>query len=421
MNERTPAAAEHAPHADGRPEICASGDAGEKPADTLPVVGIRTDANTAIATGHLRRCLTIADALRGRAELVFFVSDEESAELLFAFSENYPCRVLHTDYRNPKEEAADYLIGRPLPQNGRIPGADRSSLRLSEAGSSLRLSEAGSSLREPLRLPDLLLLDSYYVTPGRFRFLSSVAPVCYLDDLMQYDHPAALIVNYDPAPAPGFYRSAGKVLAGACYAPLRPEFAAAGAAYSVCPEARELLITTGGTDPLDLSGRLVRLLLEEPALRGLQHIHLVLGALSSRRDALAALAASSPRVCLHENVQNMAALMASCDLAVSAAGTTLYELCAVGLPSVAFSLSGEQTKTASDFDRAGAVPFCGDLRREHGEPVLSSICGHLKELAGSGSFDRRSALSRRMRTLTDGLGAGRIADAILAVPRRTDL
>ncbi|WP_130837366.1 UDP-2,4-diacetamido-2,4,6-trideoxy-beta-L-altropyranose hydrolase [Lachnoclostridium sp. Marseille-P6806] len=354
-------------------------------------IGVRTDGNAEIATGHLRRCLTVADALTDRAEVVFYVSDEESAALLRQFSSRFPVYITGTDYRAPKENAADYA--RP-------------------------------------ELPELLLVDSYSLTEEWLRFLSGLAPVCYLDDLMLFDYPAALVVNYDPAPPSAFYRSAEQLLAGPQYAPLRPEFAAAGAAYHVREIVRDVLITTGGTDPLDITGRLAEALaagfgkntdrrLSGGALSAPLCIHMVSGARNIHRSRLMALAERFPSLCFHENVEDMAALMASCDLAVTAAGTTLCELCAVGVPAVSFCMADNQKTQAAAFDRLGAVPCCTGL---------PEILHWIHTAAAPGSLDARRAQSARMRTVTDGRGASRIADALLCtaargrrLPDRTDI
>ena len=70
-------------------------------------------------------------------------------------------------------------------------------------------------------------------------------------------------------------------------------------------------------------------------------IHALTGPMHAHRRELTALAAKDPRLQLHENVKDMASLMAGRDLAVSAAGTTLYELCAAGVPAVSFTLGGQ--------------------------------------------------------------------------------
>ena len=80
------------------------------------------------------------------------------------------------------------------------------------------------------------------------------------------------------------------------------------------------------------------------------------------RAELAVMAGKDSRIVLHEQVSDMAALMSTCDLAFSAGGTTLYELCAVGVPSVSFSMADNQLPGVKAFDDANLIPWAGDIR-----------------------------------------------------------
>lgn len=69
--------------------------------------------------------------------------------------------------------------------------------------------------------------------------------------------------------------------------------------------------------------------------------HVLTGPMHVHRAELAVMAGKDSRIVLHEQVSDMAALMSTCDLAFSAGGTTLYELCAVGVPSVKLQYGGK--------------------------------------------------------------------------------
>lgn len=110
----------------------------------------------------------------------------------------------------------------------------------------------------------------------------------------------------------------------------------------------------------------------------------------------------------------MAALMLGCDFAVSAAGTTLYELCALGVPSVSFTMADNQTASAKAFADAGAIPFAGDIRKNLDE-VLAMILGLIKDFHDGNSYHQRKSAQTAMRRLVDGSGALRIAQALKAL------
>lgn len=112
----------------------------------------------------------------------------------------------------------------------------------------------------------------------------------------------------------------------------------------------------------------------------------------------------------------MASLMQTCDLAVSAAGTTLYELCALGIPSVSFALADNQLAAAKAFDEAGAIPWAGDIRTAP-EKVMDAIRSFVTSMSLSKAYPARLSAHKAMRGLVDGNGALRIAEALREMQR----
>ena len=137
-----------------------------------------------------------------------------------------------------------------------------------------------------------------------------------------------------------------------------------------------------------------------------KNFHIVIGKMNEDKENLYRLAKELPFLTLHENVQDMADLMSKCDLAVSAAGTTLYELCALGIPTI----------SAGAIDRANAIPCAGDLRVSADE-LFQKIFQFIEDTAAlSGdSCAKRKAMHHRMTGLVDGNGAARIAHALFCL------
>lgn len=341
---------------------------------------LRTDGGPQIATGHIMRCLSIAEALRrAGAEAEFAVADETGAEILASFQPEekpFPVHILRSDYRNPETELA-----------------------------ALTALLAGRC--------DCLLIDSYFVTAGYLAALRPLVRTAYIDDLTAFDYPVDLVINYDFAPPKDAYQTASEVLTGSAYTPLRSQF------RGLCPCIREqadrLLLSTGGTDDYGVAGNLLQELLSRPECTGWQ-FHVLTGPMHRHRAELEALAASHPAVRLHEGVRHMAVLMAGCDLAVSAAGTTLYELCAAGLPAVSFTMADNQLVTAGDMQRYASLPWAGDVRST--PDFIQGLAARLLLLAADAEARRR--LSASMQSCVDGLGADRIAEALCSggKPRR---
>ena len=353
---------------------------------------IYTDGNTDIATGHLMRCLSVACALRelgGRAE--FAVSDEASADLLASFfpkGNGFPVHILHADYRKPETA---------------LGGLTR---LLSHSPDGPAFSPAPDGPKQESFFA--LLIDSYFVTQDFLEALRPLVKTAYIDDLYAFDYPADLVINYDFAPPEHFYSKAGKALLGCGFTPLRAQFSGLTPVFR--EQVEDVLISTGGTDAWNAAGKFASALLTAPESASWR-LHVLTGPMHAHREGMQTLAASHPRLILHENVKDMAGLMRACDLAVSAAGTTLYELCAAGVPSVSFTMADNQLPCARDMERFAGVLCAGDVRStpEFTERLLSLLFSLAENL------QQRSALSRSMHAAIDGRGAERIARELLAL------
>jgi spore coat polysaccharide biosynthesis predicted glycosyltransferase SpsG len=131
-------------------------------------------------------------------------------------------------------------------------------------------------------------------------------------------------------------------------------------------------------------------------------IHLVVGVLNRHRHHLKERAAADQRIVLHENISDMATLMSKCDLAISAAGSTLCELCAIGVPTICFAVADNQIPNAERLAAKNAAIYAKD----------QSFTEHIQTLAND--YPRRRTLSTNMRHIIDGYGAVRIAKKMLA-------
>jgi len=114
-----------------------------------------------------------------------------------------------------------------------------------------------------------------------------------------------------------------------------------------------------------------------------------------------ALAKQCENVVLHRNVTKMSELMRACDLAVSASGSTLYELCACGVPTVTYVLADNQVRAAKAFAEQGIMISIGDIREK--PDFVKEIMLSINELRKNSLL--RQTLREKMRSVTDGKGA----------------
>lgn len=336
------------------------------------MIGFRTDANEVAATGHLMRCIAMAQELISRGEQVmFFLAQEKETKRLQ--EKGIPYRILDTDWRQMEAE---------LPVLKRIIAEEKLSF---------------------------LVVDSYQATHHYLETLEQQVPVLYVDDMAAETYDISLALHYGDWLEDGCYLGSysgtrTKALAGMQYVPLRKEFYPA-------PEEPEqaVLITTGGTDPYHISRMLVERMCREADF-GQTDIHIVAGSMNRDMDIFQKLARENSRIHLHHNVSNMGNLMRQCSAAVSAGGTTLFELCACRIPSVCFSFADNQAEFTRQMGEHGVMLYAGDAR-ENPENTAEMIMGQIRRIFKEGSL--REKLAERMGSLVDGKGTERIAEAIV--------
>lgn len=342
------------------------------------MIWIRADGGREIGTGHIMRCLSIAEALRDMGEEVcFLTADDEAVPLLEARGQSY--WVLGSSWRDLEGELGTLL---PL------------------------LHKSGKGV---------FLVDSYYVTPEYLRQAGSLMPVCYIDDLGTSGLPVNWLVNYNIFARRSLYGQdirKTEYLLGTEYAPLRREFQSAW--RPVRDKAKRVLVTTGGSDRYDLAGQILRQALSEPEVCRLEYC-VVSGAYNPHLPQLLELEKRYENVHVFSNVSRMAELMQSCDIAVTAGGSTMYELCAVGIPILCFSFVDNQERIVEGFRQHQAAGFAGNYLTQ-GEKMIPLLTEQIAQLQNS--LELRRSLSSQERKLVDGQGAWRIADRLVRVFKR---
>lgn len=343
------------------------------------MIFIRADANERIGTGHVMRCMAIADALKQCGQQVcFLIADDRGSRLLEDRNQDY--LVLHTDYASMEEE---------LPRLRQILGEKK---------------------------PDFFLADSYSATPEYLREVRKYVPVGLLDDGVLTGYPVDVLINYNIFATASLYGTADETryLLGPEYVPLRREFT--GVVYTVRERVERVLITTGGSDRYNLGAELLKKALAGTDTADLQYT-VVSGAYNIHFGELQELARCHKNVQVCSNVNDMSRLMRDSDLAVSAGGSTMYELSAVGVPVICFSFVDNQERIVKGFAEKGLACFGGDYLAQ-GESFPEKIVYHIGTLAAD--YNLRKSSSQKLRNLVDGQGAMRIAKELCGYGKRRE-
>lgn len=341
---------------------------------------IRADGNAEIGAGHLMRCLTIAEYGREYANVVFWCADEASAALVRA--RGYDALTLGTDYRDMLSE---------------LPGLERL--------------KPGGGQGPERKYADAILVDSYFVTAEYLQALGNYGRVYLLEDMPGHVWPVDGLINYNAFADRDYYEEIYKkknigqspqLHIGAAYVPIRPQFV--GCDYQVRGQVKELLVTTGGGDRGNIAGKILQSL-EGTACR----VHVVSGPYNPHGAWLARYAQEHPQVTVHQGVSEMAELMLRCDLAVTAGGTTVYELCALGVPFICFSYAENQEALAEYVGNQGIGLTAGKYHLD-GAGTLKNIARLARQAASD--LGLRKQMSQRARKLIDGQGARRLAGVL---------
>jgi len=336
-----------------------------------PLAILRCDASPDLGTGHVMRCLVFARALTAHGWKTLFV-----------------CRP---------------------PSRTTVPGLAAAALH--ELPSDLDLAEEATYLRHHLPAPALLVVDHY----GWHASLEEgcrgwCRRILVVDDTAASRRDADFLVNPNPGWSEKAYHGLlprrCRLLLGPRYAFLHPAFRSARAIARPRREVRRILVAMGGTDPVDATGEAVAVL---AAADFPGTIEVVLGPAAPGLPSLRRRVAGDPRFHLRVGVTppEMAELLRRCDLAVAAAGSSSWERCCVGLPSIVSPIVANQERAARALEAEGIALVVEGLGRGGGGPGLASALERLRSDPGL-----RAQFRERGRRLVDGRGAERVTEAV---------
>jgi UDP-2,4-diacetamido-2,4,6-trideoxy-beta-L-altropyranose hydrolase len=309
----------------------------------------RVDASLTMGTGHVMRCLTLADALTAEGADCHFICREHPGHLATHIrSKGYRVSLLAVAPNTPDSAAMkDELV---LAHAHWLGGSWQQ-----DVASCLPLLEH--------QQPDWLVVDHYAIDS---RWEMALKPyyrkLMVIDDLADRTHVCQLLLDQTfGRNAQDYQRKTPAnctVLCGSQYALLRPEFAALRA-YSLKrrenPKLEQLLITMGGVDK-DNATELVLAALEGTTLPTDCSITVIMGATAPWLEAVR-IRASKMRwpTKVMVNTSDMAQLMADADLCIGAAGSTSWERCTLGLPCILLCLADNQRMSIQTLSNDGVA------------------------------------------------------------------
>jgi len=335
---------------------------------------VRTDASVAIGTGHVMRCLALAQAWQ-----------DAGGRAVFAMAESTP--AVRAQLASESVEVVSIEAQSVSPRDARQVG------------------ELAHT-----RKADWVVLDGYHFGVGYQRELrSNGLKLLYLND----DRPsercvADVVLNQNSNATEDMYverEAYTRLLLGTRYVLLRREFMAWSRWKRDIACARALLVTMGGSDPDNLTSLALEAL-SVVKTEGLQAT-IVAGGSNLHFESLQAIrTGAGATIQMQQSVPNMPELMAAADLAVIAAGGTLWELLYMACPVLSFARNPVQRHILEDLHRRGIVQYLGDPR--HFEPAR--LASAIDALAASS--ERRARMAVQGRQQVDGEGARRVCQLL---------
>lgn len=339
---------------------------------------IRADVAPGVGAGHLMRCLALAEAWRERGGGVEVVVPDT---------------------------LPDGLVARIGAVGARLSGAPST---LEDGG--WLAAEAGA------RNADWIVIDGYGFGVDYLKAAGlSGHPVLAIDDDARhagYPVPAVLNQNLHARAEDYVGKTEARLLLGPRHALIRSEFRdARDWRRSIPAHAKKVLVTLGGADPGGHTGEImgaIQALNARSSGLDLQ-TRVVVGAANPRLETLRAMADGSGWIEILSDVQDMGEQMRWSDMAISASGSTVWELALFQTPMLLATASKAEELVAASLEARGAALHLGRLEGLDVEAVVDAIAGMVADQ------ELRSRLSRAAAGLVDGNGAERVIDQMLAI------
>lgn len=362
----------------------------------MPRVLFRVDSSLEIGTGHLMRCLTLAGALKEKNVECLFICREHKGHSIHA--------IVDAGYSLFALSSRDFLAS--------VAPTKSVSAHIHHANwlgvSQVQDADACIAVVGDEHF-DWIVVDHYALD---FRWEQKLRSYCdrllVIDDLADRSHDCDLLLDQTYGREIADYQKLApakcRFLCGTKYALLRPEFSKLRE-YSInrrkLTQARSLLITMGGVDKDNITSRILHTLIEFDFPKNFQ-VTVVMGKSSPWTDEVRRLAKKMPcTTSVLVDIKDMAKLMAESDLAIGAAGSTAWERCCLGLPTIMLVLALNQRFIADGLERVGAA-----IVLKNTEDIESELSVHLHALIlpPNGSH----IMSERASDLLDGRGVQRI-------------
>ena len=327
-------------------------------------VVFRVDASLQIGSGHVMRCLTLAERLRSRenADILFITRDLEGNLIDLIREKGYSVAVLSRADHSSSETLTGY-------------GAWLTVTQKTDAR------ETVAVLQKTSICPDLIV-DSYAIDLSwEVEIRPYVNRIVVIDDLANRVHDCDILLDQNfyldkEHRYKGLVPSSCHCFLGPQYALLREEFYTLQKTLRVRTGALEnILVFYGGSDLTDETSKALSAIVQS----GLQvHVNVIVGHRNPHREKIRHFCETHIGMYYHCQIDNIGTYMCLADVSFGAGGTTTWERCFLGLPTLVTAVADNQIKICEDCDRVGYIRYLG-VANTVTEEILKHALYEIKE------------------------------------------
>ncbi len=369
-------------------------------------IAFRTDASLAIGSGHVMRCLTLAEALKAQGAECQFLCREHPGHLIDLIE----ARGFRVHRLAASAWPASDSIRSQTP-NAKPCHTDPPHAHWLGA-SWAQDAEACQSLLAALA-PDWLVVD-HYALDARWEHEVArvVGRIMVVDDLSDRDHQADILLDQNVLNHEGEDRYRVRVNSE-CKLLLGPNYALLGQEYTFLAQAlperdghvSRILIFVGGSDPHHLTEQYLKAL-SAPEFQQLQ-VDVVIGKNHPNPDSVAEIVSQRDTTRLYSGLPSLAALMVRADLMLGAGGTTNWERMCLGLNSIVVSVARNQDEINRELADQALIHFLGKAESISVDNIQATV----RFVLDNSSYN--CTQSKAIRKVVDGCGTKRVAQLLM--------
>jgi UDP-2,4-diacetamido-2,4,6-trideoxy-beta-L-altropyranose hydrolase len=349
----------------------------------------RVDASSQIGNGHVMRCLALAKSLKKKGAKCTFICKKYKNDLIKKIKiEGFEVNVIH---------------------NYKIKKLNNTCVLSKHKNNIEHENQIINFLKNKNKI-DWLIIDHYNID---HRIEKKIQPytknIMVIDDLANRRHNCNLLVDQNLVE--NYTNRYKKLLPSSCITLLGPKYALLQKKYSNLrlkkisrkKNVKRILVYFGGTDQNFLIIKTIKAFLQLNKKDVI--LDVILGENLSKNKALYESFFKNKKIKFYKELKSLAVLMSKADLAVGACGTTTWERCCLGLPSIVITIASNQVATAKELNKKKLILWLGSNRKVTVKQIYNALTKVINK--------KLNKWSDRCMQITDGCGAEKVASILM--------